>query len=73
LPQRILRLAAKAGLQVRHQQCRGDALSGNIRQDKSQAAITDVEKIVIIAADLARGDTLACVVDSGKMPSLARK
>jgi hypothetical protein len=56
-------LAAQIGLQVGHEQRSGDAFAGNVADDETEAIRAEVEKIVIIAADGARGITVTGIVE----------
>ena len=55
-------LAAQIGLQVGHEQRGGDAFAGDVADDEAEAVGAEVEKIVIIAADGARGITVTGIV-----------
>jgi hypothetical protein len=56
-------LAAEIGLQIGHEQRRGDAFAGNVSNDEAEAVGAEVEKVVIIAADGARGITVTGIVE----------
>ncbi len=56
--QRLLRLAAESGLQVRHQQSSRHTLTRNIGQQKHFVAAAGGEKIVVVTAHFARGQAL---------------
>jgi hypothetical protein len=56
-------LAAQIGLQVGHEQRGGDAFAGNVADDEAEAVGAEVEKVVIIAADGARGITVTGIVE----------
>jgi hypothetical protein len=44
-------LAAKIGLQIRHEKRGGDAFAGNVADDEAETIGAEIEKIVIVAAD----------------------
>jgi hypothetical protein len=50
-------------LQIGHEQRRGDAFAGNVSNDEAEAVGAEVEKVVIIAADGARGITVTGIVE----------
>jgi|ERR1700675_2727848 len=47
-------LAAQIGLEIGHQESRSDALSRDVADDETHAFSTQIEKIVIVSAHLAR-------------------
>jgi len=46
-------LAAEIGLEIGHQESGGDAFSGDVADDKTEAAAAEIEEVIVIAADLA--------------------
>ena len=58
-------LAAEVGLEVGHEESGGDALAGNVSDDEAEAAGAEVEKVVIVAADGARGIAVTAIVERG--------
>ena len=56
-------LAAEIGLQIGHEQSGGDAFAGNVADDEAEAIGAEVEEIVIVAADGARGKAVAGIVE----------
>src|SRR5262244_2649605 len=57
-------LAANVGLQVRHQQGRGDTFPGNVTDHEAEMIVVELDKIVVIPADVSSRQT-----DSGKFQS----
>jgi len=55
-------LAAYIGLQIGHQQSRRDAFAGNVANHEADAVRPKREKVVVVAADVARRKT-----DAGKL------
>jgi len=60
-------LAAKIGLEISHKQSGGDALAGDVADDHAEALAAEIEKIVIITADVACGET-----ETGKLKRFER-
>jgi len=58
--------AAKIGLQISHQQSAGNSLPGNVRENEGDARRTEIEEVVIVAADLARLHAGSGVFESGE-------
>ena len=56
-----IELAAEGRLQARGEQRAGDAFAGNVGQQQPQAAGTELQKIVIIAADFPRRHAPAAI------------
>jgi len=54
LIQRESGLAAKIGLEIGHQESRGDSFSRDVTDDQAEAFSAQIKKIVIVAAHLAR-------------------
>ena len=48
-------LAAKIGLQVGHEKSGSDAFAGDVADHETQAFLTEIEEVIIIAADVAGG------------------
>src|SRR6185295_14612266 len=59
-------LSAQVGLQVGHQEGGGNSLSRDVPNHKSNPATTQIEKVVIITADLPGLNTYTRVVQRGK-------
>ena len=59
-------LAAEIGLKVSHQESGGDAFAGDIADDEAEPAVAELEEIVVVAADLARLDAHARVVEASE-------
>src|SRR6266851_4759443 len=57
-------LAAQIGLKVGHQEGSGDAFSGDVADDKTDALAAEVEEVVIIATDFASLDAQASIFES---------
>lgn len=66
-------LAAEIGLQIGHQQRGGDPFAGNVADDETEPAGAEIEEIVIIAADGARGKAVAGIVERGNWRTDLRK
>ncbi len=60
--------AAQVGLQVGHQERGGDAFAGDVCNHKAETILAEVEKVVIIATDLAGLDA-----DTGVFQSVERR
>src|SRR6266481_755703 len=58
--------AAQIGLQVGHQERGGDSFAGDVGDDEAEAALAEVEEVVIVAADLASLNADARVFESGE-------
>jgi hypothetical protein len=58
--------ATQIRLQVGHQERGSDSFAGDVGDDQAEAVLTEVEEVVVIAADLASLDTDAAVVESGE-------
>ena len=69
--QRIL--AAQIGLQVRHQQRGGHSLARNVGQHQTKTSRTEIEKVVVIAANGARLDAFAGTVQRRQRGRLLRQ
>src|ERR1700674_874463 len=57
---------AKIGLQVGHQERGGDAFAGDVGDDEGEGTLTEVEEVIIVAANLASLDADAAVFESGE-------
>lgn len=57
---------AQVGLQVGHQERGGDAFAGDVGDHKAETVLAEVEKVVVIAADLAGLNADAGVFQSGE-------
>ncbi len=66
-------LAAEIGLQIGHQERGGDAFAGNVADNEAEPAGAEIEEIVIIAADGARGKAVAGVIERGNRRTDLRK
>ena len=58
--------AAQIGLQVGHQERGGDSFAGNVRDYEAETILTEIEEIVVVAADLAGLDADARVFESAE-------
>ena len=56
-------LAAQIGLQIGHEEGGGDAFARNVADDEAEAVWAEVEEVVVVAADGARGITVAGIVE----------
>src|SRR5882757_2741124 len=70
-------LAAQVGLQIRHQESAGNSLPGDVTQHQTESFLAQIEKVVVIAPDLARLNTSAGILEGfqhrkrlGKEPGL---
>ncbi len=64
--QAILRdgaLAAEIGLQIGHEESGGDAFAGDVADDQAETIGAEIEEVVIVAADGARGVAAAAIVE----------
>ena len=59
-------LAAQIRLQIRHQQSRGDSFARDVADHQPQALLTEIQKIVVIAAHLAGLDANARIIERAK-------
>src|SRR6266576_7086324 len=59
-------LTAQIGLQVRHQQCPRNALSGYVAQHESESFLPQVEEVVVVSANLASLNAHSGVVESAQ-------
>lgn len=50
-------LAAEMRLKIGHEQSSGDTLAGNIADDETEAVVTEMQVIVVIATNVASGKT----------------
>lgn len=50
-------LAAEIGLKIGHEKSRGDAFAGDIGDDEAEAILAEVEKVVVVATNVAGGKT----------------
>ena len=66
-------IAVQAALQISHKQSRRNAFAGDVRQHKSHAAGSHVEKIVIVSANDARLNAAAGIVERLQMRLLSGK
>src|SRR5258708_26604813 len=57
-------LAAQIGLKIGHQEGSGDAFSGDVADDKTDALAAEIEEVVIIATDFASLDAQASIFES---------
>jgi len=73
LVQRDRALAPQIRLQVRHQQCRRDPFSHDVADHHPQPLRTQIEKVVVIAANLPRLDAHARIVERFDHRPLLRK
>ena len=60
-------------LQLGHVERGGGALAGHVGDEDAELAVADVKEIVVVAADLARGDAQRGHVDPGKIERAARQ
>jgi len=65
--------AAQIGLQVGHQKGSGNAFPGNVRDDKTETILAEIEEVVVVAADLAGLDADAGVFQSGERRKCLRE
>jgi hypothetical protein len=56
-------LAAEIGLKIGHEESCGDAFTGNVGDDEAETVRAEVEEVVVVAADGARGETSAAIVE----------
>src|SRR5260370_13811202 len=56
-------LAAQVGLKIGHQESSGDAFSGDVADDETDALAAEVEEVVIVTADFASLDAEAGVFE----------
>src|SRR5579859_3734021 len=56
-------LAAEIGLKIGHEESGGDAFAGNVGDDQAEAVGAEIEKVVIVAADGARGEAAATIIE----------
>ena len=56
-------LATQVGLQVGHEQGGGDALAGDVADDEAELVLAEIEKIVVVASDLAGREAQAGVFE----------
>src|SRR6266571_840663 len=63
-------LAAQISLQIGHQESGGDAFSGDVADDEAEALLTEIEEVIITAADFASLDAKAGILKSfqGRLP-----
>ena len=66
-------LAAEIGLQIGHQQRGGDAFARNVADNEAEPAGAEIEEVVIISADGARGKAVAGVIERGNWRTDLRK
>ena len=66
-------LAAEIGLQIGHQQRGGDAFARNVADNEAEPAGAEVEEVVIISADGARGKAVAGIIERGNWRTDLRK
>src|SRR5229473_1915572 len=57
-------LAAQIGLKIGHQEGSGDAFSGDVADDKTDALASEIQEVVIIATDFASLDAQASIFES---------
>src|SRR5437868_915443 len=65
--------AANGGLQISHQQRRGYTFPGNITQEKTEQAVTEIQKIVIVTPDPPGCGRRACIPDSCELLRVPRQ
>ena len=66
-------MAADVGLQVGHQQRGADPFARNIADEQAEPIVAEIEKVVIVAADLTCLHTQARVVERGRLGTLLWK
>ena len=66
-------LAAEIGLEVGHEERGGDALAGDVANDKTEASVAEAEEVVIITADLAGLMTDAGVIEGSEFRKSLRE
>src|ERR1017187_8087282 len=71
--QGVRRLAAEAGLKVRHEERGGDAFAGDVAEHEADVAPGHFEEVVVVAAHFAGGHAVAGIIERFQMAQFARE